>query len=87
VIGGVAQAVMDVDGGDVTPGSDGERHQRGGVGPAGEPAGDRRSGRREIAALEESGGVGQGNASVCDPYRSVWWCDCWALLGYCLART
>ncbi len=66
-IGRVTQAVVDVDGGDLTACGHGQRNQRAGVRcSAGESAGHRRSGRRERAAVEEAAGVVQCPRDRCD---------------------
>jgi len=67
VAGRGPQAVVDVDGGDVTPRRDGERDQCSGVGTARETAGDCGARRRKRAPIEELGDVVQCNASVEDP--------------------
>ena len=72
VVGRCPQAVVDVDGGDVTPRRDGERDQCSGVGAPRETAGDRGARRRKRAPIqelgdEELGDVVQCNASAEDP--------------------
>ena len=65
-VGRVPQAVMDVNGRDVTPGRDGERDERARVRSSGEAARDGGSRRRKRAPVQEVGGVVQCNASLGD---------------------
>ena len=65
-VGTAAQAVVDVDGGDVATRCDRKGDQRGGISTSGQPARDGGAVRREGAPVEKVGGVEQGGASVSD---------------------
>jgi hypothetical protein len=66
VVGGAAQTVVDVHGGDVTPRGDSQGDQRGGIGTARQAARDRGTRRRKGAPVEKVGDVDQRSASVDD---------------------
>jgi hypothetical protein len=65
-VGGGPQAVVDVDGGDVTSRCDSERDQCSGVGAARETAGRRGARRRKRAPIQELGDEELGDVVQCD---------------------
>ena len=87
-IGRCPQPVVDVDGGDLASGLDGQGDHGRRVGAAGQTTGDGSISRRKRAPSEKIGGVEQRqSALVGDRYRSVWWAERCPRRGCCLALT